>query len=111
MTLIAQEFCDSCKLYLSPQDVMVSQNGIIVNIDGMAGMTDTLAHDINGLYTDSTRVLWIDSNGHYNPPERPVCPGCGDVNKTWEEKEKNRANERKEKEKNDRERDNKNKKH
>ena len=90
MTLIAQECCDSCKIYLSPQSVMISNNGIIVNLDGIAGITDMIQHDINGLYIDEGRVQWIDREGHYNPPEKPVCPKCSDENKTFKEREKDK---------------------
>lgn len=77
---------------------MVSQNGIIVNIDGMAGITDTLAHDLNGLYADSNRVLWIDSSGHYVPPGERFCPKCGEQQRGWEQNQREREEREKERE-------------
>lgn len=69
---------------------MIANNGIFINVDGYINVINTLSYDETGLYV--RKEAWIDREGHYNT--KPECPTCGDVNKTWAERERNREAER-----------------
>lgn len=93
LTVFTDSFANE-KMYVNSKNVIVADNGIVVDFDGYAGLIETLKHDQDGIYVYSDDVItWIDKEGHYNRPDQPECPHCGDRSKSYDERERERNRE------------------
>ncbi|WP_154017923.1 hypothetical protein [Candidatus Protochlamydia phocaeensis] len=64
------------RIYINAKDVMVAENGIIVNLNGYAEMVDAIYYDENGIFFEP-KVAWMCANGHY-VSGTTTRPKCGD---------------------------------
>lgn len=73
---------------------MITKDGIFVEINDSLGSVDSISYDRDGLSIDCDYIVWIDREGHYNPPDKPICPRCGDENKAYKDKQKRENHEK-----------------